>query len=601
MSKIEKCAIILVRVSTFIQDFQPQINDLLEYAKSKGYNKFKHLHTSESGLIETKNEQRFNELKTFIEQNPEYKTIFATELSRVARTESTLHKIKDWLISNEIQLYLKDSGYSLFEENSRKLSAAGSIMFTLFGYFAESEMRTKKERFQRAKRQLAAEGYSVSGKRLFGYNREKDEIKGKNRYVINEKETEEIRQIFQWYANGISLYLPNPSIRIIVLECKKNNFSKYTFSKRNVNKLLKEEGYIGEKITNNKKKNPKFLDGESNEKYITSSMKIIYPPIISKELYNKVQIKLKQKNTKAEKFSKHLTILAQTIVCKDCNRSFVADYRYTEQGKSRSTYRCNYSYKRTIEHCENTYSISMRLLDSSIWSVLKSDLPIIWDQIINVKKDEAKLKEQIKNLEKYKSDKINEIEINQKKHETFIFSKYSTKDNFRIENYQQNQLRLEKEIEEIEENIFQLNEEIIQESNFISQNLDEMISNDLSNIEKNKLRLKEIIKTFIKEVKIIYQDIRFVIIEFKLNEPESREKKNISEYYSKIIIDKKVTLKIRLVKCLNHIEFRDNSLYINEVKLELSEAFGLNLESEKQLQILLKKKNPYNEIGRAHV
>jgi hypothetical protein len=228
--------------------------------------------------------------------------------------------------------------------------------------------------------------------------------------------------------------------------------------------------------------------------------------------------------------------------------------------------------------------------------VLKSDLPIIWDQIINVKKDEAKLKEQIKNLEKYKSDKINEIEINQKKHETFIFSKYSTKDNFRIENYQQNQLRLEKEIEEIEENIFQLNEEIIQESNFISQNLDEMISNDLSNIEKNKLRLKEIIKTFIKEVKIIYQDIRFVIIEFKLNEPESREKKNISEYYSKIIIDKKVTLKIRLVKCLNHIEFRDNSLYINEVKLELSEAFGLNLESEKQLQILLKKKNPYNEL-----
>jgi hypothetical protein len=123
-----------------------------------------------------------------------------------------------------------------------------------------------------------------------------------------------------------------------------------------------------------------------------------------------------------------------------------------------------------------------------------------------------------------------------------------------------------------------------------------MISNDLSNIEKNKLRLKEIIKTFIKEVKIIYQDIRFVIIEFKLNEPESREKKNISEYYSKIIIDKKVTLKIRLVKCLNHIEFRDNSLYINEVKLELSEAFGLNLESEKQLQILLKKKNPYNEL-----
>jgi DNA invertase Pin-like site-specific DNA recombinase len=594
MKQKDKCAIILVRVSTSIQNFEPQINDLLEFAKNKGYNKFKQLQTSESGLIETKNEQRFNELKTFIDQNPEYDTIFATELSRIARKQSTLHKIKEWLERKKIQLYLKDSGYSFLDENTGEVSMAGSIMFTLFGYFAESEMNTKKERFKRAKEQWALQGYSISGKRLFGYNREKDEIIGKNRYVINKKETEEIIQIYQWYANGISSSVPNPSIKIIVFECMKNNFSKYTFSKRNVNKLLKEEGYLGEKITNNKKKNPKFLSGESDEKYVTSSMKIIYPPIISKELFNKVQIKLKQKNTKAEKFSKHVTILSQTVTCKDCNRSFVADYRYTDQGKSRSTYRCSYSYKRTVEHCKNTYSISMRLLDSTIWSVLKSDLPVIWDQIINVKKDETKLREQINNLEKYKLDKINEREINQKKHATFIFSSDSQEDNLRIENYRQHQLRLIREIEEINEKIFQLNEEIIEESNFISKNLDEMISNDISSIEKNKLRLKEIIKTFIKEVKIIYQDIRFVIIEFKLNEPESGLKKSISEYFSKIIIDKKVTLKIRLVKCLSHIEFRGDGLYINDIKLEIDEAFGLKLQSEENLKILLKNKNPYN-------
>ena len=133
----DKCAIILVRVSTKIQDFEPQINDLIEYAKSKGYNKFKELSTTESGLIESKNELRFLELKNFIENNPEYKTIFATELSRIARKQSTLHKVKDWLLDKKIQLYLKDSNYSLFEENSVKESAAGQMMFTLFGLFAE--------------------------------------------------------------------------------------------------------------------------------------------------------------------------------------------------------------------------------------------------------------------------------------------------------------------------------------------------------------------------------------------------------------------------------------------------------------------------------
>ena len=41
-------------------------------------------------------------------------------------------------------------------------------------------------------------------------------------------------------------------IKKITLECIKRGFPKYTHSKRNINKLLKEEGYVGEKTTNNK-------------------------------------------------------------------------------------------------------------------------------------------------------------------------------------------------------------------------------------------------------------------------------------------------------------------------------------------------------------
>ena len=45
------CAILLVRVSTMEQDYDPQIDDLKKYANSRGYTKLKIIETKESGLV----------------------------------------------------------------------------------------------------------------------------------------------------------------------------------------------------------------------------------------------------------------------------------------------------------------------------------------------------------------------------------------------------------------------------------------------------------------------------------------------------------------------------------------------------------------------
>jgi DNA invertase Pin-like site-specific DNA recombinase len=44
-------AVLLVRVSTETQEYDAQIIDLEEFAKKKGYEQFKIIHTKESGLI----------------------------------------------------------------------------------------------------------------------------------------------------------------------------------------------------------------------------------------------------------------------------------------------------------------------------------------------------------------------------------------------------------------------------------------------------------------------------------------------------------------------------------------------------------------------
>jgi hypothetical protein len=59
-----------------------------------------------------------------------------------------------------------------------------------------------------------------------------------------------VRTIFNLYAYGINSTIRQASIKLITIECQKRGLRKYLHSKRNANKLLKEEAYLGEKTTN---------------------------------------------------------------------------------------------------------------------------------------------------------------------------------------------------------------------------------------------------------------------------------------------------------------------------------------------------------------
>jgi hypothetical protein len=178
------------------------------------------------------------------------------------------------------------------------------MMFSLYGLFAENEIQQKKDRFRRAKKSLMEQGLSISGKKLFGYKSVSTE-NGRTTLIVHEEHSKVVRTIFNWYINGFEIYDKNVSLKKITLECIKSGFPKYTHSKRNVNKLLKEEGYTGLKITNNKRKNPNYKDEEDNteEPYIVSNNTIRYPVIIDSETFKIVQNRLKDNNSKADKSS----------------------------------------------------------------------------------------------------------------------------------------------------------------------------------------------------------------------------------------------------------------------------------------------------------
>lgn len=549
-------AILLVRVSTKVQNYEAQTQDLIQYAKSKGYTEFKIIETKETGFANLEVKQGTNEMFKFYQDNPDYNTVFATELSRISRRQSVLHQIKEWFVKNKVQFYLKDTNYSLFDDNGN-VSPAGDIMFTLYGFFAEQEMAQKKNRFKRSKELLMEQGYSIAGKTLFGYKKVMGELK-KNTLAEDDTNADIVRTIYNWYLNGIENKVKNPSIKNITLECIKRGFPTYTHSKRNVNKLLKEQGYTGFKITNNKRKNPNYTGEKNEEKYIVTSFKIKYPQIIDRDTFDLVQQKLLSNNTNVEKSSKHTTLLAKLIKCNYCGSHFNANYRIVN-GQNKSTYRC--SSHSSAKPCGNTQTISMAMIDSAIWNLIKTDLELLAEQIKINDPDaaETNYKQHLEALLNKKDELQNEYDNELKSLEIIKKAKNANVGDFLLR-FEQNTTKIDKELGKIDKEISKV-KMLLNVQQKENNDVVNVINKNLDKIESSKELLKEYINLFVDYIRIELHNNKYTILNVVLKNYSKVEKyyfKNSNDYIqiddaeleelNSVLLDKSQTLSIKMYK-----------------------------------------------------
>lgn len=425
----KKC-VCIGRVSTTIQSQTAQVRDLEDFAMQLGFDVVKMFFTTESGFLEQDDKQGWNLVTDFFESHLDYKVLICPELSRLSRKEHILHAIKDYLIANQIQLVVKDINFFLYNEWG-EIPKGNDLIFALYASLADSEMRQKWERFTRSRKDNRKLGYSIGGKQLFGYERyyEPKDGKERSRYRINEKEAEEIRTIYRWYAFGIDGASTPATILSITRECIERGFSRYLHSKRNVNKCLKEQAYCGQKETHNRKKNPDYWNYHKLDapKYIACVPYICtYPPILIGDdtgLFELVQHKLRQNNSRYSKSgdnlldrsSKHTSILAKLIRCPDCGTFLNAEYRLQVHSKRphlgkrpKFAYRCNYS-RSAIHSCSFRRPLSLVMMDSVVWAYCRdvAFLVTYWESDKNIENRVAELEDKIANL----TFKIQEYDI----------------------------------------------------------------------------------------------------------------------------------------------------------------------------------------------
>lgn len=607
-----KNAIIIARVSTpeqiFNPESSPQINDLKEYAKLYKYENLKAFATTESGFLKEDQKVGWNLVTKFIEENPSYRTVICTEISRLGRDDEILMHIKNYLIKHRIQLLIKDINFKLFNEFGN-IDQGKDIIFGLYASLASAEMRQKKERFKRALKEYRSQGFSIGGKPLFGYIRiEKNTPKGnKKTYIENPHQAEEIQTIYNWYIEGIDKNLTITSIARIAFECKARGFSKYLHSKRNVNKCLKEKAYTGFKITQNKTKNPQFWNykDKSAKKYIDAdSYECTYPRIISDELFNAVQHKLSIESTHyaisnnvfVDKSRKHTTILAKIIVCPYCGKFYMGDYRYKD-GFIKHTYRCSNAKGKLLRKCNNTQTNSMVMMDSSVWAFVKAKVEDITAQM-NMSKNEINLDEIREEINRLKSDYDRFDEDIETESIIFRASMRSSHDKMKTQkNYEKRIRKIENDRKNLERVIAERERllKIATEEASSKSNLDEVVKNNIDRIENDKSEMYKYVHLLIKSVIPLYSDKKYTVLEItsfnNLKEvldygredidglPYIKGEKHDNVHY--ICIDKHNANNIKcrlIVDNLLSFDFEAKDFCLGDNHYSVSHIFDINLE-----------------------
>lgn len=488
---MKKC-LLLTRVSTKYQDFTPQEEDLKKYANDLGYEVAGIISTKESGFRTIERKDGFKQVKEFFSTNPDCRTLIITELSRLSRYDDVLIHCKTYFKENKIQLIVKDISFRLFDENGN-YNYSSDITFNLFATIASSEMQQKKDRFQRAKTALREDGYIVGGRPRYGYKIV--EVAGKRKTLeIIEEQAEQIRQVFDMYLKG-------KSIRKVKVECIAKGFDTYFHSSTNIQKCLRESAYIGTKTTNNKRKNYQYYElGKTNvDEYVTSSYTYShYPEIVDKDIFDQVQTLLT--HNCPEKSSRHISILAKLLYVAECDCSLIAEV------KKYPAYACKRECNFQNACNKKKYSVSMKLVDSIVWQYLKENVELIEQEQLRTLNAEsiANLQQEIANIELKIAEKEKEQakEVNLYRIEAITLSELESRVSV-----------IKKDIGSFRSAIKNKQAEIDNINDFLTNRLNESVTDMILAAEGNPAEMKKYVNRFIKKIVVHLSDRYHSILE----------------------------------------------------------------------------------------
>lgn len=289
-----------------------------------------------------------HEFQRMINEAKNGEVILFTKIDRFSR---------NLLDANIVVKRLTEKGVSIkaiSEDDIDTLTADGKFIFNLKLSLAERERNKCGERINDVFKYKAQNGEVISGKVPFGYKIEN------KKYVRDDPKADALLDIFEYYSLHQNLSM---SLRYF-----NDKYPQYKLEYNNLKLRLKNEIYIGKH-----KYNDNFC-----------------PPIIPKELFDKVQDKLNS-NIRTPK-SKNIFLFSQLVECDTCKRMMAGNKtirKFNNPNWKKSDYyiyRCNHAYQNRM--CTNRHT----LLEKKVEEYLLDNFnALLYQRIVDIELENKKV------------------------------------------------------------------------------------------------------------------------------------------------------------------------------------------------------------------
>lgn len=382
-----KAAAALIRVSTQKQELDSQIEALKIEALKLGYTILDefifgekitgfdggYIKDEKGEVVRKEDRESIAELKRACEQDKDnrIKSIFVWEISRLSRKTSTLLDYVEMFNTLKKPIYFTSHNIWTLDPLTLEVNENNKLMLSILANYGEQERTKIMQRHKRGKDYAVTEKRYVGGLIPYGYDIE--EINKKKYYTIHPERSEIVRDIFDkylydgWASDRIARYLNNKGVPTYY------NFTEPDKKlKTNIGRTIERKNIRWTHTTVlNILRNP-FYKGIREYKEQTVECPIIIEP----EMWEKVQLRLKDNNKFGEKKRKFNYPIKDLLRCGECGSKF-----YGVVTCSKQTYFCNRKQLEGIP-C-NCNAINKYKLDAIVWNFI-SNTPYIYEYFKNI-------------------------------------------------------------------------------------------------------------------------------------------------------------------------------------------------------------------------
>lgn len=165
--------VIFARVSTSLQEYDRQVNELTALAESNGWSVEAVFAEKISGAKSNKERTELLNMISYVERNYIDK-VLVTELSRLGRDTLQVLEVIEMLNKKEISLYIQNYAIETLTQEG-KVNTMSQFLITILAEVARMERRTIRERVESGYNNFRANGGKVG--RKAGYMKSNETMK----------------------------------------------------------------------------------------------------------------------------------------------------------------------------------------------------------------------------------------------------------------------------------------------------------------------------------------------------------------------------------------------------------------------------------------